>query len=102
MRPELKQTKAGIYKASNVSFDPKAMEAKSYDWWLFVTKVNGLTVFNDYSYSNTTRRHQWKVKALMQSLGLPIHIRVEMRESLDHPKAKAFLDQYLKNEKGAA
>lgn len=70
--------KAGVYKASNVCFDPEEVSAYSYQWWKFVTRIGPLTVFNSYPYSNTTRRHQWKVKSLMRSLGIDIHADIEV------------------------
>ncbi len=61
----MKLTKNGVYKASNVTFDPNAMTATSYDWWRFVQKVDDKIIFNDYRYSNTTSKHQHKVLRLL-------------------------------------
>lgn len=69
-------SKAGLYKASNVLFDPVKIEARSYGWWIFVAYIGGRVVFNDYPYSNTTRRHQQKVRQLMQSLGIHIDVYI--------------------------
>lgn len=76
--------KSGVYQASNVTFDPSQIEARSYKWWVFVKVIGGKVVFNEYPYSNTTRRHQAKVKTLMNDLGIKIDYVVSTRESLDH------------------
>lgn len=61
-----------IYKAQNVTFNPNPLKAYSYNWWNFVSIIEGKVIFNDFNYSNSTRRHQWKVKRLMESLGIEI------------------------------
>lgn len=74
-------TRLGIYKASNVKFNPETLIATSYDWWTFVRQVDGKVLFNTYRYSPTTGRHQAKVRKLMNSLGISFE-EVAMRESL--------------------
>ncbi len=64
----------GLYKASNVTFNLKTMSAYSYGWWKFVSVIDGKIVFNDYNYSNMTCKHQWKVRSLLQSLGVKVDI----------------------------
>jgi hypothetical protein len=63
-------TKLKVYKAANVVFKPEKCQAYSYGWWRFVDKINGEVIFNSYPYSNTTRRHQSKVKAILRSLNI--------------------------------
>lgn len=70
--------RANIYKASNVTFNPETCEAVSYDWWTFAKMVNGKLVFNDHGYSNTTRKHQSKVRGLLRELGLEIDLTVDV------------------------
>ena len=74
--------RSGLYKASNVSFDPVKIEALSYDWWVFVSRIGKLTVFNDYRYSLSTSKHQSKVRALLSDLGIKIDRTVSFRSSL--------------------
>lgn len=69
--------RANIYKASNVTFNPETCEAVSYDWWMFTKLVNGKLVFNNHSYSNSTRKHQYKVRSLLRELGLEIDLTVD-------------------------
>ena len=88
----------GIYKASNCSFDADSMIAKSYDWFVFVRRVNGLIVFNDYNYSQSTCGHQSKVKALLKDLGIKVDVYVSISDSLtndclDTALAKAYGDK---------
>ena len=74
--------RSGLYKASNVSFDPVKIEALSYDWWVFVSRIGKLTVFNDYRYSVSTAKHQRKVQQLMRDLGIRVDRVVSFRTSL--------------------
>lgn len=60
----------GVYKASNVHFNPAAMVAVSYDWWHFVREIEGKVIFNDYSYSISTSKHQRKVEKLLEELNI--------------------------------
>lgn len=74
--------RAGIYKASNVSFDPKTCEARSYAWWIFVRKIGNKVVFNNYRYSVTTAKHQSKVRWLLAELGINIDVEIEAPQGL--------------------
>ncbi len=69
--------RAGIYKGSNFTFNPKTLTAYSYDWWRFVEKIGSRIVFNDFRYSNTTARHQWKIKNLLRDLGIHVDMELE-------------------------
>lgn len=60
----------GLYKASNVTFNPKTLSAHSYDWWQFVKQVDGKVIFNNYRYSQTTSGHQRKVARVLRELGI--------------------------------
>lgn len=60
----------GLYKASNVTFNPKTLSAHSYDWWQFVKQVDGKVIFNNYRYSQSTSKHQRKVAGVLQELGV--------------------------------
>lgn len=74
--------KRARYEESNVWFDKETMTAKSYDHWVFVTKISGLVVFNEHRYSVSTSRHQRKVKELLQALGIVIDLHVDSPKSL--------------------
>lgn len=71
-----------VYKASNVQFDPKKIEAFSYGWWKFVGLIDGRVVFNNYNYSNSTIKHQYKTRKLMNDLGIKIDIEMPLRSGL--------------------
>lgn len=75
-------SRLGIYKASNVTFNPNTVQAYSYDWWKFVAVINGFVVFNNYRYSVSTGKHQSKVRRLMDELGLKIDVYVNIPEGL--------------------
>lgn len=72
--------RSGLYQASNynVTFDPSKVEARSYSWWVFVAKVEGLVVFNNYRYSNSTSKHQSKVRSLLNDLGIKIDLEMPL------------------------
>lgn len=71
-----------VYRANNVSFDPKQISAFSYAWWTFVGVVEGKVVFNNYFYSPTTAKHQSKVRNLVRELGIKIDIEMPIPASL--------------------
>lgn len=77
---QLKRT--GIYKASNVTFDPATCKAYSYSWWRFVDRIGGLVVFNDYGYSSSTRKHQSKVRRVLEALNIQVDVVVEAPKGL--------------------
>lgn len=78
MRGEMKlNTRANIYQASNVAFDPETETGTSYGWWIFVKRIDGKLVFNDYFYSPTTARHQVKMRRLLEELGIKIDLEIE-------------------------
>lgn len=99
-----------IYKAPNVTFNPETLEAFSYEWWKFVAKIEGKIVFNNYSYSQSTSKHQIKVRRLLDQLGIKIDISMPLPNSIDSNnlnelilKAEEclcdqFLDQQLKRQ----
>jgi hypothetical protein len=62
--------RTNTYRANNVVFDPKIIEASSYNWWIFCKKIQGQIVFNNYRYSVSTQKHQRKVLNLMSDLGI--------------------------------
>lgn len=76
--------RAGIYKASNVQFNPETCQALSYDWWRFVDRVGGQVIFNHYNYSPSTVKHQYKVRDLLRTLGIAIDLEIEAPDGLQN------------------
>lgn len=74
--------RTNMYRASNVSFDPTIISARSYDHWKFVTVENEKVIFNHYPYSPTTQGHQRKVRSLMRYLNIEIDIEVDSPQGL--------------------
>lgn len=70
------------YKASNVEFNPKTLVATSYGWWKFVAVVEGKVIFNAFNYSNTTVKHQYKVRSLLAELGITIDQEVRLPKGI--------------------
>lgn len=75
-------SRSGLYQASNVTFNPKIIQAVSYSWWTFVAVIDGKTVFNNHYYSNTTNKHQWKVRRQMRELGINIDLELPVPSGL--------------------
>lgn len=65
-------------------FCPVAVEARSYNHWVFVKRIKGKVVFNDYSYSNSTAKHQSAMRGLLRDLKIKIDVTVSQRDSLSH------------------
>lgn len=67
-----------------LTFNKETLEARSYEHWLFLKNVDGIgLVFNDYQYSNTTRRHQVKVKEELAKLKIKPSLVLKSGKSLD-------------------
>ena len=69
-RPRLK-----VYKNYNGSnwFDPETETAISYGWWIYLKRINGKLVFNDYRYSVTTAKHQRDLRSIIGNVDHIIH-----------------------------
>lgn len=63
---------------SKVEFDPSTMIAYSYGHWEFVWLQKGKLIFNSYSYSHTTCKHQGMVRSLLRVLGLKIDLYCDL------------------------
>lgn len=76
--------KANIYKNSTgtCTFDPVRIEASSYKWWTFLTKIDGLVIFNDYNYSSSISSHQYLVRDLLKTHGIKIDLIVYSKKGL--------------------
>lgn len=83
-----------VYKASNVMFNPQTMLATSYRWWNMLQKINGKIVFNSYTYSSSTSKHQYKLLNLLHQLNINIDHYIEA------PKGLQRLDEARKHYEG--
>jgi hypothetical protein len=59
------------YKASNLEYCIDTKISYSYEWWQFTKLLSdGKTIlFNNYSYSSSTSRHQSKIASLFREAG---------------------------------
>lgn len=78
------KAKANKLEASNNYLDLNMLEAYSYNWWVYVKNINGLMVFNNYPYSNTTRKHQSKMRSLLARLGIRVDLYIKTKSSLSN------------------
>jgi hypothetical protein len=94
--PSLKwRPRLGIYTGGkNNRFDPSTFEAVSYNWWTYVSKINGKIVFNAYPYSSSTQSHQRNMRALLKQLKIKIDVEVYMRQSLSKFWSDSLPHQY--------
>lgn len=70
--------RANTIKSSNFSMNLDTLEARSYDWWVFCRRVNGLVIFNITRYSATTDKHQSKAyRALSYKTDLTLRHTLE-------------------------
>lgn len=77
-RPRLKVYTGG----QNNVFNPETFEARSYKWWVYVKKIKGKVIFNNYNYSHTTCNHQRKMRELLKQLKVKNIEFISQRESL--------------------
>lgn len=75
--------------------------AYSYNWWRFLAynEKLGTYVFNNYSYSNSTAKHQNKLWSIMYELKMT-YTTVFLRDSLDSfmvDNLKASVNSYIKD-----
>lgn len=75
------------YSGTN-RFNPETFKAYSYEWWCFVMKHPTLgIIFNDFSYSVTTRKHQSQMRTLLRNLGHEIAFTIEAPKGLQDLKS---------------
>lgn len=72
-----------LYKASNVTFDPGTCQGYSYKWYRLVDKIGGTVVLNSYAYSNTTIRHIYKVRRVLEDLRIQ-YVEIEAPTGLQN------------------
>jgi len=77
--PRLKIYKSGGGKNT---YDPVTGEARSYRHWTYAVCIKGKIVFNGYSYSHTTSRHQQACLSLFHKLNKKVSLYVSMPDSL--------------------
>lgn len=83
----------GLYKASNVTFNPHTLEAHSYKWWRFVAKVDGKIVFNNFRYSPSTGKHQYKISRLMDELGIKVDLYLPLERGIESESLESLIIQ---------
>ena len=83
------QTRNNRYVKANCYLDMETLEARSYQWWAFVKKIQGKVVFNNYRYSATTAKHQRQMRILLDHLNIKIDMVVTLPKGLqDFDKLK--------------
>jgi hypothetical protein len=83
-----------LYKANNGNciFNPETGDAHSYRWWRFLAIVDGVVFFNDYRYSSMTTKHQWKVRHLLNELGIKIDVVAPFPKGI--PRGRSLKELY--------
>ncbi len=86
------------WKSPNVTLNMNDLTAYSYKWWLFLTKIGDKVVFNNYSYSVTTSKHQSKVLGILDHTGIKIDLFIEAPKGLqDLDRAKSHYQDLIQN-----
>lgn len=89
-QPRKERIKQGSNFVVNID-DDGYLDATSYRWWHFFVEKNGLYFFNWYSYSSSTRKHQYKMSDIVRTLGID-YITVSYNESLSSISLECILD----------
>jgi hypothetical protein len=86
----------GMFKAAKDknTFDVSKCEARSYKHWVYVSRIKGKVVFNDYKYSVTTGGHQSDMRRLLESLGIKVHLFVYTHADLSKFETEALKEMY--------
>lgn len=93
-----KRTNMYSNTTGSLTFNLETCEAHSYRWWKFVAKVEGLVVFNSYNYSNSTSKHQSKIRSLLDQLNIKIDLFVQIPKGINSSSLQDLLltqDEYL-------
>jgi hypothetical protein len=88
-------SRTNMLKSSNFTMDLTTLEARSYDWWIFVRRVHGKVVINKTSYSNSTSKHQNKALSVLE-YKYDLKLRFTRKSLSDLPAA---LDNEVQNAK---
>ena len=77
--------KLKVYKNSTGSnvVDLENMIATSYGWWPYLKLINGKVVFNNGTYSPTTRKHQNNCLRVLEENNIDIDIMLYSTSHLD-------------------
>ena len=60
------------------------VEAWSYVHWQYLSKTNGIVVFNNHNYSKTTNKHQCETRGLLAKQGIEVDLTLNFTpRSLD-------------------
>lgn len=78
-----------VYRTSNNEVSLTSQRAYSYGWWKYWTVDNGISIFNNTVYSQSTRKHQREALALIRE---PDLILYHTKANLTRP------DEALKDE----
>lgn len=92
-KPRLKIYK---YKARSVcTFNPRTLNAYSYDHWCLFKRIDGVNILNNYAYSHTTSKHIRMLRTLLRNLG--IRINLEITTSVNLKDSDLSLSDWLHN-----
>jgi hypothetical protein len=96
-----------VYKASRVELDPETLKSYSYGWWQVTRKIGDKVFFNWTSYSNSTAKHQSKIRSVLRELGynfdnkklvaFQLRNRDNIRDMSDKQLVERIISDYKKN-----
>jgi hypothetical protein len=74
------------YKGSNW-FDLETLEARSYNWWPYLKKTRIGLVYNNYTFSNCTSKHQDELSWLLSKLRIKVDYALEFPRGIGENSA---------------
>jgi hypothetical protein len=84
-----------FYQSSNLTFFPENGAGYSFNWYRIVDRIKGNVILNTYRYSATTGRHIWKIRKLLNDLGIRIDLEIEAPKGLQD--LNAAIEFYIEN-----
>lgn len=93
---QMKRTPELFKRGENCTFNQETMQAYSYGWWRFVEVVDNKVLFNNYSYSHSTSKHQWNTQRLLGKLGIKIDFEFACRKGFQDGYESAVQDYKYK------
>ncbi len=65
-------------------FNLELLQGSSYNHWIYLKKFKRGVIFNQYTYSNTTSKHQRELRKLLDELHIKIKYEVCTPHSLSN------------------
>lgn len=85
----------GLFKCSNLTYNPKTGQGYSFDWYRIVDKIDGQYILNTYNYSNSTIKHVSKIREILSECGVREYFEIEAPQGLQNLEQSVHYYDYL-------